>query len=377
MRTRAGWKIALAAAALPLLAQDATVPSNTARLTLVPFHVVKDGHQVGGLTQDDIVLLEDGAPRKISYFAGPAQNSLDTLFNGQRASPAAPIELVVLLNSTGGSMLIELRYPPQYRQPPYGGVDGSASLAAWLKGAFLDRAENSRISVYGFDETVERYCRPTRDPKEIRAAIRAAEKGSRGTILVQRAKGQRPDWDEAIAATARDAATEPDDAIRVMLPMLGGLPPGGLQPHAIAGLCLDLGITVYPMFRDLAWPAYARRYESSSGGGHVVGGLLHPVGNELNLDKMSAEEVFVYLSMKEREFADYGKLGDETGGRSGDPHMNLESVFDDIEARVRSVYAAGVMPDGTGGAPRPHKLEIRLRDPKLGVVQGGTRAPVY
>jgi hypothetical protein len=75
-------KVALAVAALPLLAQDTPVPSNRARLTLVPFHVVKNGNEAGGLTRGDIVLMEDGAPRNITFFAGPASaGDLTALFN--------------------------------------------------------------------------------------------------------------------------------------------------------------------------------------------------------------------------------------------------------------------------------------------------------
>jgi hypothetical protein len=92
---------------------------------------------------------------------------------------------------------------------------------------------------------------------------------------------------------------------------------------------------------------------------------------------MKPNERGAWLSMKEREFAEYGKLGDETGGRSDDPHLNLESVLDDIELRVRSVYAAGFTPEATGGVPQPHKLEVRLRDPRSGVLQGGTRVAAY
>ena len=51
--------------------------------------------------------------------------------------------------------------------------------------------------------------------------------------------------------------------------------------------------------------------------------------------------------------------------------------MDDIVLQARWVYAAGFTPVAATGAPREHKLEVRLRDGKPAVVEGGTRSVVY
>jgi hypothetical protein len=64
-------------------------------------------------------------------------------------------------------------------------TDARTAFAAWLKlkDAFLDRLENSRISVYGFDTSHQKRCRPTRDVRDTSAALRGAEKRSHGEAI--------------------------------------------------------------------------------------------------------------------------------------------------------------------------------------------------
>jgi hypothetical protein len=51
--------------------------------------------------------------------------------------------------------------------------------------------------------------------------------------------------------------------------------------------------------------------------------------------------------------------------------------MDDIVLQARWVYAAGFTHAAASGAPREHKLEVRLREGKPGVVERGTRTVVY
>jgi hypothetical protein len=135
-----------------------------------------------------------------------------------------------------------------------------------------------------------------------------------------------------------------------------------------------LGITVYPLFRDLAWPDYPQLPQNADGVVEFPGGAPATADNALNLGMMTRQERGAYVSLKQRQFEEYGKLGEDTGGRSDDPRDSLESILADIEYREDWAYAAGIAPSG---APRAHRLEVRLRDPNSGALQGGTRTAVY
>ena len=52
-----------------LFAQDAVFRTETS-LATVPFHAVQKHQYLVDLTPQDIILLEDGQPREITYFEG-------------------------------------------------------------------------------------------------------------------------------------------------------------------------------------------------------------------------------------------------------------------------------------------------------------------
>src|ERR1035438_10745328 len=56
--------------ALPIAGQEEPVFRASTTLATVSFHVVRDKHYVEDLKPQDLVLLEDGTPRNITFFEG-------------------------------------------------------------------------------------------------------------------------------------------------------------------------------------------------------------------------------------------------------------------------------------------------------------------
>src|ERR1035438_10005787 len=56
--------------ALPIAGQEEPVFRASTTLATVSFHVVRDKHYVDDLKPQDLVLLEDGTPRNITFFEG-------------------------------------------------------------------------------------------------------------------------------------------------------------------------------------------------------------------------------------------------------------------------------------------------------------------
>ena len=111
--------IAIFAACL-LPAQETPVFRTDSSLALVRFRVVRKNRYITDLKGEDVVLLEDGVPRKFTV-----------LENAMAAKRTVPVEITVLFD-TSGSVVDEGLLDP---------------LA--FKETLLDNLENVRIAVYG------------------------------------------------------------------------------------------------------------------------------------------------------------------------------------------------------------------------------------
>ena len=77
-------------ASLPLLSQQEPLFRSDTTLATVAFHVVRDKHYVDDLKIEDLVLLEDGVPRKITFFEG-----------GRGKQRTTAVDLVLLFDVSG------------------------------------------------------------------------------------------------------------------------------------------------------------------------------------------------------------------------------------------------------------------------------------
>ena len=330
----------LAACLLP--AQQTPVFRTDSSLALVRFHVVNKNRYLTGLKPEDVVLLEDGAPRKFTVFE-----------NATTARRTVPVEMTLLFD-TSGSVVDEGLLDP---------------LA--FKETLLDNLEDVAIGVYGFDRNMKRYCGPTRDYPRLQAAFAAlGTGGAKGEPIElhlppkRRADPNSGTWlYEAVAAVSREAAATPGDATRMVLVFSDGLPSTDSRPEDAAEVDRELGIPVYPVVlghRKLM--ERMAEVQQSQQPSEAISGTLN------------------YLMAKQNQIMAFARLGELTGGRSFDPPSItltvMRSVLSSMVGQVRTEYVIGFVPEASGG-PRPHKLEIRLREKDAGKVMGGTRTVVH
>jgi len=310
--------------------QEAPVFRSEAALALVRFHVVRKHNYVDDLKREDVILLEDGSPREFSVFEG-----------GRSAPRTIPIEMSLLFDTSGSVTEAGLLDPLAYQ----------ATL--------LDNLENVRLAVYAFNSTLTRYCGPTRDPAELAAAlgrVRDSQSGAAGTQvktiplqLPPGRKGVPATWlFEAIMAAAKDSAAEPGQATRMLVVFSDGFPTTNTRPEEAVSLLSELGIPLYPVVL-----------------GHA------------DLAARKAGRQLGWPEMAEMYMADFASLADLTGGRSFDPPVIDVAVVRQILAamagQVLCEYVVGFQPGQSSGAPRPHRLQVKLRSKDLGTVGGGFR----
>ncbi|MFB3826757.1 MAG: VWA domain-containing protein [Bryobacteraceae bacterium] len=341
-----GWLLA----ALLFSAQEPQQPVFRAEtaLALVRFHVVRDNRYVTGLKPEDIVLLEDGVPRKL------------TLFEGGRAGPRSlPVEIAVVFDISGSVTRWGLLDPLVF------------------KTALLDGMPNVRLSVYGFGGRLHRFSRPTRDPEALAAAFRRVldfRSGARPRPdlipieLPPKRKANMPGGTwlyESVIGAARDAASMPGSATRMLLVFSDGFPTTNTHPEDAAGVARELGLPVYPVV--LGHAHFVEQAGAVQQGGYRRDGSL----------KEGARRRLERLQDKEDDMRDFASLGELTGGRSFDPpliNLNmLRQILGGVAAQVACEYVVGFSPPPPDGPPKRHKLQVRVARKELGKVLGGTR----
>jgi len=340
-------------AALPLLAQQQEMPvfrSETA-LGLVHFHVVRKSHYVDNLKPEDVVLLEDGKPRPIS------------LFEGGQTRRTVPVELILLFDTSASVRHEDLLNPLVF------------------KTTLLDGLEHARLSVYGFDSRLRRFCRPTRDPDELGAVFQRVLKfpsiiPPAPELIDLGAKpraNEKPGWGtwlyESIIGAARDASSGPGNVTRILLVFSDGFPTTKMRAEKSADAAKELGIPIYPVVLG--------HYRISDQIRNVLqrGTDRHGTYTDQARDRLNM------LKDKEEQMNEFAGLGEMTGGRSFDPPtINLNAVRQILSimvAQVQCEYVVGFNPGAQAGQPGRHKLEIKLRSKDLGKVVGGVRTLEY
>ena len=131
-----------------------------------------------------------------------------------------------------------------------------------------------------------------------------------------------------------------------------GFPTTNTRPEDALAVLSELGIPVYPVVL-----------------GHA------------SIAAMKAGGQIGWPRMAELFMADFARLAELTGGRSFDPPVIDVAVVRQILAamagQVLCEYVVGFQPEQSSGAPRPHRIQVKLRSKDLGTLEGGFRTVTY
>jgi VWFA-related protein len=331
---RLAWWMAIGASLFAVWAQEAQTPifQTESALALVRFHVERKHSFADDLKAEDVILLEDGRPRRFTVFEGSVSRTI-------------PIETALLFDTSGSVNSEGLLDPLEYQA------------------ALLDRLPGVRLSVYSFNDQLFRHCRPTRDGAELAVALgkvrQSRSKAMSPTMeklplqLPRGRKGGPATWlFEAIMATARDGAADACPATRMLVVFSDGFPTTNTRPEEAAAALSELGVPAYP----------------------VILGHSHVAARK-------ADGQLGWPQMAEMFMADFARLAELTGGRSFDPPAIdvtiVRQILGAMAAQSLSEYVVGFTPEASVGGARKHRLEVRVRSKELGTVHGGVRTVMH
>jgi VWFA-related protein len=316
--------LSLCLATLALAQDPAFVIRTETNLALVRFHVVRKGRYVPDLRAEDIRILEDGVPQKLALLEG-----------GGPGARTLPVEISLLFD-------VSLSVVNQ------GLLDSIAIKETLLDGV----GGNVGVAVYAFGAKLKRFCRPTRDPATLRAALQSAYEFEHGGTRLY----------EAVMMTARDAAAGAANAARLLIVFSDGQPTTDTKPEDAARVARLLGIPVFPVV--LGHERVARQAQ-----GNGTDARKPP-----SLGRLRAMD-------REREMLDFARLGEMTGGRSFDPPLvnnaAARQILQALATHVQAEYVAGFYLPAASTKPAQHKVEVVLLRKDAGKLYGGSRAVVH
>jgi VWFA-related protein len=344
-------RVWLLLASLPLLSQQEPLFRSDTTLATVAFHVVRDKHYVDDLKIEDLVLLEDGVPRKITFFEG-----------GRGKQRTTAVDLLLLFDVSGSVV-----------------DNGLLDMTTW-KDTFLDVLPGTSLAVYGFDSRLLRFCPPSRDARQLAAAFNSVLKTSKSgpkvepaiiplSVPPKRKSSMGGTWIyEAVIAAVNEAAAWPGKSTRLILIFSDGFPTTTSLPEDAGKIARDTGIAIYPVALG-----HQRLIEKV----REVQPRLYSANGAPN---DGAQRRMDDLRRQEQEIMDFASLGELTGGRSFDPLMmnsdTLRRIATSMVGSVLTEYVVGFSPE-PGASPVRHKLVVKLAAKDTGKLAGGTRIIVH
>jgi VWFA-related protein len=304
-----------------LAAQDGSLFRADARLAVTSFRVSHGDHLVEGLRPEDVLLLEDGVPQKI------------TLFESRAAASQVPLDLILLFDTSESVTAWKLLNPKATQQ------------------ALQPALNTLRTAVYSFHGILNRLTPPTRDPAVLDRAFQSVahpdEPWEGDTIALT---VEPPNYSvrgetwlyEAIIAAARDVATQFPNDTRAMIVISDGVATTTTPPSAAASVANELGMPIFAI--------------------------------ALGRDRYRFGSSLWYASQ------DFLSVGHLTGGKAFDTHVSpqmVRKILDTVTQEMRGEYVVGFEPASSAGSTRSHRVEIRLKNPSAGKVVGGFRTVVH
>jgi VWFA-related protein len=294
-------------------------------LALVRFQVApKKGEFVTDLRPEEIVVKEDGAPRKIAVFEG-----------GRFYPRTVPVEISLLFDCSGSMAMAGLINPHVFGPN------------------LLDEYENVRIAIYGFSDDLKRLTTPTRDPETLRSAMA-------GVLGVPH--GNTPLF-QTISALTREVAGPPGDASRMVVIFSDGeaypLNDTDLWNKTVSD-AQELGVALYPVtLQGVATePAPMGAPPQSS---TTDGPAYHAAMRAMSRDR----------------FAGLGRL---TGGQafaSAPSTEVLPEILRSLGREIRFEYIVGYYYPAGSGSGKRRRVTVTWSGKGRGEIMGGTRTVVY
>ena len=400
-----------------------------ADLVTVPFQVQRGSHPIVDLKPEDLVLLEDGAPRAFTMFEAPPVHFT--------------LDIAVMFDVTNPGTGQETRRVGFWDTKALGEMAGYWNESVTRR--LLDeRAVTIRFSIYRFDQsTLQRLCQFTSDPRVLSDALhrltgpsRVGNAGRddasiplpagltpRATELKWKADGgpAQPSSLAGALSALRDSFTAPlaaDKAMaaRALVILSTGAEATSILPEDLATEAVDAGIPVYPValwvFLMPPYDGYERSLfgfdgdgrsgprKSMWGPGGPYSSIFGPAGSS---PRPEAPPFAPYINYP------FELLGDLTGGlhfeavnhsqptkpnESGPPFlfdattplafsMSGRETYEVLDrtkrhalARFSSSYTVGFVPPPSS-TPREHTLEVKLAPKSSGKVTEGKRAATY
>ena len=332
-RNALGFALLLSTMALLPAQENEAIIKAEARLALVRFHAIQKNRYVEDLKAEDIQLLEDGKPQKLTVFEGP-------LTTGKQRQ--TPVEIILLFDVSLSVIDQNLLDASVFRQTLLDGL-----------------GEGVGISVYAFAGRFQKFSGPTRDQEKLKAAFDGVFRfGHGGSPIFQ-----------AIMKAARDASQGGSGVTRIMLVFSDGEDTTKTKPDEAVKVANSLGIQVYPVALG-----HQRMAQQSQQAAQAAG-----AGKGGNPGAMTDRQA--RLRGKEEQMLEFANIGPATGGRSFDPMMMSSSVIrtllSAVVKQVRFEYVAGYAPEAPGEEPRTHKVQVKLLARDKGKINGGVRTVTH
>jgi len=358
---------------------------------IVPFQFERTGSAAAKLTENDIVLVEDGVPRPFTVFEPPVDR------------PA--VELILLFDTTTWPMDAKWDLKAIYRFVEHWSDVESRGV---LKSVHAD----IRVSIYHFDGVqLERLCQGVGSPNALSSSMRnvLAPIGKSELSPTQRRAFDLA-FDLAPEGVREEYHAQPASSAGEILPM--ELPPGRrLAPAARSWVgCNHRGWPMEAAISVLKDSVLAARRGSpglvlfSEGIGGTTT-LPSDVANEANALGITAYPAVLNMGPKpatiyqnehltiaapffriQEAFLELGKLTGGWGLPIPAPELDLgaaevgkmlDAVKADCLRRATSRYSVGFALGTSDNAPSEHTLEVRLRARLNGKLTGGRRKVFY
>jgi len=313
------WAPGVATEAAPAADRAQEVPTfgATTELVYVRFHVEKKGDYVGTVTEGQLRVLEDGAPREIALLETPASRVR-----------TVPPEVTLALDVSSSVMDERLLDEALVRDV-----------------LFASLSEQARVGLCAFGGDLSCFTEPTRDPDAVLAGFRQAlrfgvETRRSGTRLYA-----------SLADMARQAT--PGEAQRAIVVFSDGLDTRDGDVDEAIRAAREKNVRVYSLTLAQAF----------QGTGRTVPAFGRP-GNRAMFD------------YKKFELA---RLAEESGGRNWEPGTldgeTLARILREIGEEITMEIVVGFQPSGPPDG-REHKVKVELLDRSVGKIRGGERTLV-
>jgi VWFA-related protein len=298
-------------------------------LVTIRFQMTPKKGQTADLRPEDIELREDGVPVKVSAFQG-----------GQLYPPSIPVEVNLLFD--------DLR-------PPSG-----TTVPRWLQSAMLDLASADdhglvSVAVWAFSGDLVRLTPPTRDAATLNHAI----EGLWGAWATSLHDGNLLSAVETLVNAASGGRT---NVFRMIVVVSASGEVFGYEKDLKA--IQETGVAVFPVI--VGGHAGTARVDSSVG------------SHGLDKDRPTQGG---YQRATGGDAIDMQILAQRTGGKLlalnfANNNDSFRQIFQWLGEQIRSDYLAGFYAPSPG-QPKPHKIEIVLKDSKRGKLAGSAQTLVY